>query len=372
MRNRTLVVTTCLAATLTLAVASPARAQFYAQHNLVSDDTTLIPADHADPDLVNAWGLVASATSPWWVSDNQTGLSTLYNAAGVKITGVSPTGHVAIPGGFPTGVVFNIAPPAVPPAFHIPGDGTARFIFSSESGIISAWSGGASAIAVVDKSASGAVYKGLAIANTNSGTFLYASNFHAGTVDVFDRTFAPIVNPNAFVDPTLPAGYAPFGIQAIGNVIYVTYALQDAAKHDDVSGPGHGFVNAFDTAGTLLMRVASGDELNSPWGIAMAPTADVADFGKFSGDLLIGNFGDGRIHAFTPPAAPGDPWVSHGPLHSTRGRPIEIDGLWALQFGHGAANNGPLNTLFFTAGPFDESHGLFGTLTVSGPPGKDK
>jgi uncharacterized protein (TIGR03118 family) len=356
-----------LALALTVGVASTASAQFYSQHNLVSDTASGIPAVNHDDDLVNAWGLVASATSPWWVSDNQTGVSTLYNAAGVKITGISPTGHVAIPGGFPTGVVFNGTT-----AFHIPADGTARFIFASEAGIISAWAGGPSAVSVVDNSPSGAVYKGLAIAQTNSGSFLYASNFHAGTVDVFNGSFAPVVNPNAFRDPTLPPGYAPFGIQTIGDVIYVTYALQDAAAHDDVSGPGHGFVNAFDTAGTLLMRVASGDELNSPWGVAMAPTADVADFGKFTGDLLIGNFGDGRIHAFIPPATPGAPFVSHGPLHSTHGRPIEIDGLWALQFGHGAPNNGPKNALFFTAGPFDEAHGLFGRLDVAGPPGHDR
>jgi uncharacterized protein (TIGR03118 family) len=355
MRNGTFA-TTCLAVTLTMAVASPARAQFYAQHNLVSDGA--IPADHIDPDLVNAWGLVASATSPWWVSDNGTGVSTLYNGnTGAKIP-INATGHVAIPGGVPTGVVFNFTT-----GFHIPGDGTARFIFSSEAGIISAWSGGLSAVVVADNSSHGAVYKGLAIAQTTAGPFLYATNFHAGTVDVFDGSFSQVTT-TGFRDPTLPAGYAPFGIQIIGGVVYVTYALQDATAHDDVAGEGHGFVNAFDVAGNLLMRVASRDELNSPWGIAMAP----AGFGKFSGDLLIGNFGDGRIHAFIPPTTPGGSFESHGPLHSTQGPPIEIDGLWALQFGNGAAA-GPTTTLFFTAGPVDESHGLFGTLVVAASPG---
>ena len=183
---------------------------------------------------------------------------------------------------------------------------------------------------------------------------------------MFSSTFALVTVPGGFHDPTIPAGYAPFGIQNLGGTIFVTYALQDPTAHDDVAGEGHGFVNAFDTAGNLLRRVASRGALNSPWGLAQAP----ANFGKFSGDLLVGNFGDGRIHAFNPGAGIGE-YEDRGPLHSTHGRPIEIDGLWALAFGNGA-NAGPVNTLFFTAGPFEEGHGLFGRLDVAGPPGHER
>jgi uncharacterized protein (TIGR03118 family) len=354
-----------LALALIVGTASTASAQFYSQHNLQSDGA--VPADFTDPDLVNAWGLVSSPTSPWWVSDNGTGLSTLYNGnTGMKVLINPPAGHVIVPGppphSAPTGVVFNGTT-----GFAIPGHGTARFIFSSEDGLISAWSGGPTAFVVWPKPgdpASTAVYKGLAIATAGTGTFLYASDFHNGRVDVFDSSFGPVVlGAGAFTDPTLPPGYAPFGIQNIGGIIYVTYALQDADAHDDVPGEGHGFVNAFDTAGHLLGRVASQGPLNSPWGLALAPS----DFGKFKGDLLVGNFGDGRIHAYDP----ADHFELRGPLHSTHGRPIEIDGLWALQFGNGA-NAGPTNALFFTAGPFEEGHGLFGRLDVAGPPGKDR
>jgi uncharacterized protein (TIGR03118 family) len=170
-----------------------------------------------------------------------------------------------------------------------------------------------------------------------------------------------------FIDPSIPEGYAPFGIQNLGNTIYVTSALQDAEAHDDVPGEGHGYVNAFDTGGNFLQRVASQGQLNSPWGLAMAP----AGFGKFSGDLLVGNFGNGRIHGFNPQLDGHGEFTLDGPLHSTAGRPIEIDGLWALAFGNGAAA-GPRTTLFFTAGPFGEEHGLFGSLVLAGPPGHDK
>jgi len=182
---------------------------------------------------------------------------------------------------------------------------------------------------------------------------------------VFDGTFHLVSMPGKFTDPDLPAGYAPFGIQNLGGIIYVTYALQDADKHDDVPGEGHGFVNAFDTNGNLIRRVASRDNLDSPWGLALAP----ADFGAFSNDLLVGNFGNGRIHAFDPAKHNGRGEFQHrGPLHAADGPPIEIDGLWALAFGKGAPANGPTNTLFFTAGPDDEQHGLFGRLVVDPPP----
>jgi uncharacterized protein (TIGR03118 family) len=350
------------AAALVTMAASPARAQFYAQHNLVSDGA--VPADLVDPLLVNAWGLVASTTSPWWVANNGSGTSTLYNGnTGAKVA-LTVTVPAAAAGdeGVPTGIVFNSTS-----GFVIPGHGTARFIFAAEDGTISAWSGGTQAFVVVNNSSSGAVYKGLAFAQTSGGAFIYATDFHHGRVDVFDSSFAPVPMPG-FIDPALPAGYAPFGIRALNAAIYVTYALQDETAHDDVPGEGHGFVNAFDPAGHFLQRIASQGALNSPWGLAMAPDG----FGKFSGDLLIGNFGNGRIHAFDPAdLTPSGEFEDHGPLHSTDGRPIEIPGLWALAFGNGA-NAGPKTTLFFTAGPFDEQHGLFGTLLPAPPPGHDR
>ena len=343
--------------------ATPPASRFYQQHNLVSDGA--VPADHTDPNLVNAWGLVSSPTSPWWISDNGTGRSTLYNVS----TGAIPL-IVTVPGAggeqsAPTGLVFNGGSGFV--VTNSAGTSPARFIFASEDGTISGFRGVPVVIAV-DGSASGAVYKGLAIASTATGDFLYATNFHAGTVDVFDSHFNPVHITGAFTDPGLPAGYAPFGIQNIGGTIYVTYALQDADQHDDVPGEGHGFVNAFDTGGNLIRRVASKGELNSPWGLALAP----ADFGTFSNDLLVGNFGNGRVHAFDPGSLEGNGEFQHrGPLHSAAGPPIAIDGLWALGFGKGAANNGPTNTLFFTAGPDGEQHGLFGMLVLA-PRGRER
>ena len=330
---------------------------FYEQHNLVSDGA--VPADLVDAALVNAWGLVASATSPWWVADNGTDSSTLYNGS----TGAKLSLRVSVPSA-PTGVVFNGGTGFVVTSGST--SGAARFIFATEEGTILGWSPSVAptqAVVAVDNSAGGAVYKGLAIASTAAGDRLYATNFHAGTVDVFDAAFHPVLG--GFTDAALPPGYAPFGIRHLGGTIYVTYALQDADKHDDVAGVGHGFVNAFDTEGNLLRRVASTGRLNSPWGLAVAP----ADFGTFSGDLLVGNFGDGHINAFDPGHFRGDGELRpRGQLHAADGPPIAIDGLWAIAFGNGAAA-GPTNALFFTAGPFGEAHGLFGKLVVTTAPG---
>ena len=330
---------------------------FYEQHNLVSDGA--VPADLVDAALVNAWGLVASATSPWWVADNGTDSSTLYNGS----TGAKLSLRVSVPSA-PTGVVFNGGTGFVVTSGST--SGAARFIFATEEGTILGWSPSVAptqAVVAVDNSAGGAVYKGLAIASTAAGDRLYATNFHAGTVDVFDAAFHPVLG--GFTDAALPPGYAPFGIRHLGSTIYVTYALQDADKHDDVAGVGHGFVNAFDTEGNLLRRVASTGRLNSPWGLAVAP----ADFGTFSGDLLVGNFGDGHINAFDPGHFRGDGELRpRGQLHGADGPPITIDGLWAIAFGNGAAA-GPTNALFFTAGPFGEAHGLFGKLVVTTAPG---
>jgi uncharacterized protein (TIGR03118 family) len=340
------------------------RSQFYAQHNLVSDG--FVPADHPNSDVVNAWGLVAGPTTPWWISDNGSGKSTLYNVA----TGAFPL-TVTVPGvggeqGNPTGIVFNGGTGFV--VSNGGGTSAARFIFASEDGTLSAFRG-VPVVTVVPNAgapAHGAIYKGLAIDSETNGQFLYATDFHNGNVDIFDASFHAVTLPGAFTDPTLPAGFAPFGIQNIDGTIYVTYALQDEDKEDDVAGPGNGFVDAFTTSGAFIRRVASSGELNSPWGLVLAP----ADFGRFSGDLLVGNFGDGRIHAFQP--AEGE-FEAVGLLHSAAGKPIKIDGLWALQFGRGTtatSPNGLTNTLFFTAGPDGEKHGLFGSLVNVPPPGR--
>ena len=340
-----------------LAVSSPAAAQHYLQTNLVSDEQG--KARFTDAHLVNSWGLVSSATSPWWVANNGTLTSTLYDGNGVARTLV-----VTIPGP-PTGVVFNGG------AGFIVSSGTAsgpaRFIFATEDGKIAGWNpnvpaaGSTQATVGSDQSRRGAVYKGLAIATTTAGDFLFATDFHNGAVDMFDSSFKLV---GSFTDGRLPHGYAPFGIQTIGAVLYVTFARQDKAGHDDVPGKGRGFVDAFDTSGSLLQRIASRGSLNSPWGIALAP----ATFGAFAGDLLIGNFGDGTIHAFAPVAAgPNGQLQSKGQLLTETCAPLVIDGLWALQFGNGSGS-GSRDALYFTAGPEEESHGLFGNLVpVAGP-----
>jgi uncharacterized protein (TIGR03118 family) len=315
----------------------------YLQTNLVSNVSG--QAAFTDPDLINPWGMAYSATSPFWVSDNGTGVSTLYDGSGSKqaltVTIPSPGGS----GGAarPTGQVFNGGA-----GFH--GD---RFLFATEDGTIAGWRGalGTSAELVVDNSGAGANYKGLAIGSNGAGSFLYAANFHAGTIDVYDSVFAPALS-GMFTDPNLPSGYAPFNIQNLGGSLYVTYALQDPNTGDDVAGPGHGYVDVFDTSGNLLRRLISGGVLDSPWGVALAP----ADFGEFSNELLVGNFGDGLINAFDPLTG-----ALLGTLKDGKGNTISIDGLWALGVGNGAAA-GATSELFFTAGPNGETDGLFGKL----------
>jgi len=374
-RSRFLVIAGLLLLIISLALISGARrssamgpSQFYAQHNLVSDIPGL--AVHTDPNLVNAWGLDAGPATPWWISDNGTGKATLYNVSTGAITIFTIPGAGGAQGN-PTGLVFNGGTGFVVDN-GVGSPSAARFIFSSEDGTISAFKG-APIVTVVPNAnapAHGAIYKGLAIDSRTAGQFLYATDFHNGKVDVFDSSFHAVTLAGTFSDPDLPAGFAPFGIQNLGGTLYVTYALQDEDKEDDVAGPGNGFVDAFDTAGNLIGRVASAGELNSPWGLALAP----ADFGRFSGDLLVGNFGDGRIHAFDPDRLTADgEFEAIGLLHSAAGRPIQIDGLWALQFGKGttaSSANGLTTTLFFTAGPADEEHGLFGSIELTKPPGR--
>ena len=341
----------------------PGPSQFYAQHNIISDVAGL--ADHTDSNLVNAWGLDAGPTSPWWISDTETGKTTLFNISN------GATSFFTVPGtgaqGNPTGLVFNGGTGFV--VDNGVGVSTARFIFAGEDGTISAFRGNPIVTVVPNMNAvaHGAIYKGLAIDSRTAGQFLYATDFHNGKVDVFDSSFHLVTLSGNFTDPNIPTGFAPFGIQEIAGTLYVTYALQDEDQEDDVPGPGNGFVDAYDLSGNLIRRVVSMGELNSPWGLALAPEG----FGRFSGDLLVGNFGNGRIHAFDP-TLDGE-FEAVGLLHSARGNPIQIDGLWSLQFGHGtsaSSANGTTTTLFFTAGPSDENHGLFGSIVSVPPPGR--
>jgi uncharacterized protein (TIGR03118 family) len=254
---------------------------------------------------------------------------------------------VGIPGGAPTGVVFNATP-----GFKVNG-AAAHFIFDSEAGTITAWNAGTQA--VTEATTPGAIYKGLAIASKGSATMLYAANFHAGTIDVFNDSFAPVTVPGGFADPNLPAGFAPFNIQEIAGRLVVAYAQQDADAEDEVAGAGLGFVDVFDTSGHLLRRLVSQGALNAPWGLAVAPR----HFGPFSGDLLVGNFGDGAINAYDPRTG-----AFRGTLQNKDGNQIKINGLWALRFGNGVI--GTPQTLLFTAGIGDEDHGLFGEIVVRG------
>ncbi|HSC49510.1 MAG TPA: TIGR03118 family protein [Gaiellaceae bacterium] len=338
-----------LAATIgaALIVAAPlgAKPTAYTVVPLVSDQPGV--AAHTDPNLVNAWGLTSGPTTPWWVSDNGMDLSTLYRADG------SPQALVVGVASAPTGAVFNSTA-----GFGLPTGGKALFIFSTEDGGILGWNGaqGTTAFLKKDRSDVGAVYKGLAIADTPAGPRLYATDFHNDRVDVYDSSF-DLVPDSGFVDPSIPSGFAPFGIQTIGARVFVTYAKQDADAHDDVAGQGLGFVDVYDTSGNLLGRVAQRGQLNSPWGLALAP----ASFGTYAGDLLVGNFGDGNINAFEE--LPNGQFVHRGELRDPSGKSLKIDGLWALQFAQGG-NNGTPGQLFFTAGPDGESHGLFGQIQV--------
>ncbi|PTL81242.1 TIGR03118 family protein [Vitiosangium sp. GDMCC 1.1324] len=326
----------------------------YVQRNLVADTAGV--AEHTDPDLVNPWGIVFNPFGFVWISDNGTGLSTLYDGNGVKNSLVvsipAPPGETGP--GKPTGIVSNNSGAFI--ASRGTASGTSFFIFATEQGLIAAWVPSVDfthALIAVDNSSTGAIYKGLALTGTGTDLHLYATDFHNGKIDVFDSTFAPFtLPPGAFTDPTIPAGFAPFGIQSINGSLYVTYAKQDADREDDVAGKGLGFVNIFDANGRLIRRLASRGKLNAPWGLALAP----ASFGKFGNKLLVGNFGDGLINVY-------DPQNGHceGRLERPDGTPVHIDGLWGLSFGNGILDQ-PTDTLFFTSGPDHEAHGLYGRL----------
>jgi uncharacterized protein (TIGR03118 family) len=376
-----------LVAALVIAVAAGAAAanagsepegrDAYVVTPLVSN---LTGAATQDPVLQNAWGIAFSPSgSPFWVNDNQTGCSTLYRGNGAKVGlqvsiplpgNVVPVGscHPVDPNNppnpapaAPTGIVWNPSASFLVPGTKLP----ASFIFATEDGTISAWAGGLNpadnAVLAVDNSATptvadGAVYKGMVFALNAKGGFLYATNFRAGTVDVFGPNgasglFTPATTDGGFTDPNLPAGYAPFGIANIDGDLFVTYAKQNAAKHDDAAGPGRGFVDVFDTDGHLLRRFASHGTLNSPWGVTRASFA----FGRFSGKILVGNFGNGHINVFDTEGHFIDE------LRDAQGNALTIDGLWTLTLGGGGGSSS--DTLYFAAGPNGETNGLFGTIT---------
>ena len=361
-----------------LCICLPAFAGSYEQVNLVSDIFGI--ARFQDTNLVNAWGITYGPTTPFWIADNGAGVSTLYNQDGVA---VPLTVLIPVPGGAcpppsaaaPTGIVFN----GNASSFLVGANQPAHFIFDTEDGTISGWNSGNCAVLEVDNSANavdgtlngkstgltlGAVYKGLAIGNNGSGDFIYATNFRDGVVEMYDAQFHFVgffTDPNITPDAGSP-GFAPFGIQNINGLLYVTFAMQDNFRHDDVAGAGSGFVDVFDLNGNFKRTFASGGRLNSPWGLALAPD----DFGKFSHHLLIGNFGDGHINAFDFHSGGSD-----GPLKNDRGEAIFIGGLWGLKFGGGGKSpmtgllvNGFPNELFFTAGIDHEGHGLFGKIIV--------
>ena len=336
----------------------PARTAFV-QTNLVTNNQAVNPAAHTDPNLTNPWGIAFGPASPFWVADNHSGRSTFYDGSGAArplvVTIPPPAGSPAGKVAAPTGIVFNGTSD-----FALPGGGASRFIFATEDGTIAAWGKGTSAELAADRSSTGAVYKGLAMANNGGSNLLFATNFNSGKIDVFDKKFAPVTLPSgAFTDNRIPSGYAPFGIANIGNNLVVTYARQDAEKHDDAPGRGRGFVDVFDPAGNLLIRAASRGSLNSPWGLAIAP----ASFGRFANDLLVGDFGDGRINAYRLVGSARRPHYQFaGQLPGNSRRPIAIEGLWALTPGNGAGA-GNTNALYFTAGPNGETDGLFGSLS---------
>jgi uncharacterized protein (TIGR03118 family) len=358
------VIAVAVPAALAVAIAAPAASarthghdNEFSQTNLISDLSN-VGAQVVDPNLKNPWGLAFGPTTPLWVADNGTSIAGVYPVSPVGPTAQPSRLDVTLPpaDSAPTGQVFNPTSGFVLKSKA--GEGPALFIFSSESGHIIAWGpaadpavNGKATAQVKFSSHRGAVFKGLAIASTRFGTFLYATDFHNGRVDVFNSRFHLVHLPGAFMDRHLPPGYAPFGIRDINGFIYVTYAKQDADRHDDVAGPGHGFIDVFTPSGFLVERLVSRGALDSPWGLEVAPSG----FGPFGGKLLVGNFGNGRIHAYGLFSGRFD-----GTLRDRHHKPIVNDGLWALQFG--TATTGGTGTLLFSAGLNGEADGLVGAI----------
>jgi len=342
----------CSTLIIALGLFSPApEAGAFIATNLVTDDQAAHSAVLTDPNLVNAWGISRTGTSPFWVSDNGTGVATLYRVN--PITGVPSIAPliVSIPGlGNLTGQV------AAGVAGSFNGD---AFLFVSEDGTVSGWRGALGTLAeTLVIGSPDNVYKGSAFQNILGNGYLYAANFHTGKIDVYKGNGAAPNLAGNFVDPGIPAGYAPFNVQDIGDKIYVTYALQNAAGDEDVAGPGHGFVSVFDNQGNFISRVGSQGTLDSPWGLALAPSS----FGAYAGDLLVGNFGDGTINVFD---LASNSFLAQ--LLASDGNPLVIDGLWGLIPGSGAGNGGSSQAIYFSAGPDGESHGLFGVILVPEP-----
>lgn len=328
-------------------------AQSFTSTVLVSDGAVAAP--HTDANLKNAWGIAFNPKGFVWVADNATSLATLYDGNGVPQSLV-----VSIPAGAsgsanPTGIVFNGTTDFM--VTQGGKSGVAAFIFSGEGGTITAWAPAVAptaAITVFDDGNGGAVYKGLALASNGTANLLYATDFHNNKIDVFDSAFNKLTTSGRFVDPSLPAGFAPFGIQAIGNSLFVAYAKQDSSARRSVHAAGQGVIDVYDMSGALQKRFATGGDLNAPWGIAIAPS----NFGPFSNKLIVGNFGDGTLHAFDPQTG-----AAAGALTQRSGAPITIAGLWGIAFGNGL-NAQPTNTLFFAAGPNSGSNGAYGRLDV--------
>lgn len=340
-----------------VAVSAAAIAPAYAAPiqviNLVTDDQSANSAQTTDPDLVNAWGVSYLPTGPFWVSDNGTGVTTLYKVDPSTNATTKLGLTVTIPGdGSITGQTAN-------PDFASGSFGGNLFVFVSEDGTISGWRSSLGTTAEVLQVGSDAnIYKGTTFASVGGHSYVYSANFRAGTIDILKGDgAAPDLSGN-FTDPTLPADYAPFNVQNIGGTIYVTYAQQNADKDEEVEGAGLGIVDAFDANGNFIARIGSGGTLNAPWGLALAP----ASFGAIAGDLLVGNFGDGSINIFDLST---DTFI--GLLTDGNGNPIVIDGLWALMAGNGTLA-GNSNLIYFSAGPGGESHGLFGVLAPAPEP----
>ena len=340
------------------------RQGFVTQTNIVSDSADFHPIAPLDSNFHNAWGISFGPTTPFWISTNGTSSTELYKGDGTPVaigSGSSASNIVHIPGAggqdsAPTGQVFNGGS-----GFAVGTDAnhnplSAKFIFAGEDGGISGWNPQVdphNAVLKVDNSASGTVYKGLAMATANGNTYLYAADFHNGRIDVVDSNWQPAHLMGNFSDHRIPSGFAPFNVQNLNGNLYVTYAKQDDVAHDDVAGPGNGFVDEFNTNGQLIQRFDHGAFLNSPWGLAIAPST----WGRLAGDVLVGQFGSGRIDIFN---SHGD---FRGFLKGADHKPLVIDGLWALTPGNGAT--GDTQKIYFSAGPNHEADGLFGSLTFN-------
>jgi uncharacterized protein (TIGR03118 family) len=339
---------------------------------LVSNNVGVVAtATTIDANLSNPWGLATAPGLPFWIADNNSNLATLYSGVGAiqtkEVTGSNtigisiPASAVGVPAN-PNGQVYNGTG-----GFLIPtskGQETALFIFDGEGGTIAAWAhdSGAAAVTAYDdgvvNGSNHAVYKGLALGNVNGASFLYATDLHNNKVDVFDTKFSkPAAMQGKFNDPSVPSGFVPFGIAALDGQLYVSFAKQDSAQHDEITGAGFGYVDIFDFSGNFVSRFASAGVLNAPWGMAMAPSG----FGSFGGDVLIGNFGDGTINVFAPNGTALATAV--GPLMGSNGQALSFAGLWSLVFGNGDSDK-PVTTLFYTAGFADQTDGVFGKITV--------